>query len=180
MVCLPARAACRGWLPLGKPTCAAGWRRGIGAAQFTAFLVKAKLNNGPNKSFHFQLCVQSQPRTTCSRNPILLYFWEKRPLHLSRLPVPEADAAGWVLAMAHRFWGFPSHKHRGQELPVLPGERAASPCGLPLSPRGPGVLKCLRGWCREQHTAALCWWNPWICSYPAQYLMLFQWEKPPA
>lgn len=48
---LPACAACRGWLPLRKPGCAAGCCRGIGAVQFTAFLVKAKLNNSPAKPF---------------------------------------------------------------------------------------------------------------------------------
>lgn len=94
---LPARAACRGWLPLCKPGCAAGCCRGIGTVQFTAFLVKAKLNNDPAKSFHFQCCVRSQPRVTCSRNPIRPYFWEKRPLHLHSLPVP-----GWERPMLQR------------------------------------------------------------------------------
>lgn len=92
---LPACAACRGWLPLCKPGCAAGCCRGISPVQFMAFSVKVKLNNDPAKSFHFQRCVWSQPRVTCSRNPILPYFWDKRPLHLPSLP---------VLVLQHGCW----------------------------------------------------------------------------
>lgn len=140
----------------------------LGHLQPMALSVKAKLNNDPAKSTSSTAFRDSQERraleTIFRFHLPLVLGWQRPKLHV------RAGPGSWALGLSKQ-----------QAL------RAGAPWGegcislqLPSSPGAPWVPKR----CRKQHMAAPCcwqgWWDPWVCSHPTQYLMFFQWEKPPA
>lgn len=116
------------------------------------FSVKAKLNNDPAKPF--QCCVWSQPRATCSRNPILLYFWEKEPL----LPLV---LGGRRLMLQHGCWPWlvgsgasRAASTKGRRSLRSPGRGLHRPAGCLRAQEVPGSPRVPKVGVREQHVAA--------------------------